>query len=125
MSIKDEIDIIMSVNINTKKYLNSLILQHKKDLIDFIYVDEINNIIGKTSLFIRYISTKGKLGYGGILYKVIKEHYIFYLLLVNKDKKVWKISFNDNFIFYKTIETITDSDNKRQFFMNFLDKYDN
>lgn len=124
MSIKDEIDIIMNVNVDTNKYLNSLIQKNKKDLIDFIYVDNINTIIGKHSIFIRYISTKGRLFYGGILYKVIKENDIFYLLLVNKNKTVWKISFNDNFIFYKTINTISDNENKRNAFLSFLEKYD-
>jgi len=120
--INKEIDIIMNLQINTKTYLNNLIKKFKKELDGFSYVSSINEIIGMKKIYIRYISVKGQLGYGGFYSKVIKKNDQFYILLINSNKKIWEVSFNDNFIFYKMINT--NNDDKREFFNSFLKKYD-
>ena len=117
----DEIDIINKIKINTNSYLNKLKEKYKKDLIDFNYAKTINEIIQSKKIFIRYISVKGKLEYGGFYYKVIEEDKKFYILLINKYKKVWKISFDDNFIFYKNI--LNENDNKREVFKDLLKRF--
>jgi hypothetical protein len=117
----DEIIMINKLKINTNDYLNKLKEKYKKDLVDFNYAKSINEIIQSKKIFIRYISVKGKLGYGGFYYKVIEENNKFYILLINKYKKVWKISFDDNFIFYKNI--LDENDNKREVFKDLLKRF--
>ena len=117
-----EIDIIMNLQINTNTYLNNLIKKFKKELDGFSYASTINEIIGMKKIFIRYISVKGQLGYGGFYNKVINKNGQFYILLISSTKKIWEVSFNDNFIFYKKINT--DDDDKRELFNNLLKKYD-
>jgi len=117
-----EIDIIMNLQINTNAYLNNLIKKFKKELDGFIYASTINEIIGMKKIYIRYISIKGQFGYGGFYNKVIETDGQFYILLINSNKKIWEVSFNNNFIFYKKINT--NDDDKRNLFNNFLQKYD-
>ena len=116
-----EIDKIYKIQIDTNKYLNKLTEKYKNELNGFNYAITINDIIQNKKIFIRYISTKGKLEYGGFYYKVIEEYNKFYILLVNKYKNIWSISFDDHFIFYKNI--LDDNDNKREMFKDLLDKY--
>ena len=121
MSKLDEVNIIMNLEINTNDYLEKLKKKYKKELNNFIYINHINDIIQIKNAYIRYISIKGKIGYGGIYYKVEKENNIFFILLINQNKKIWKISFNDNFIFYKLIEN--NNNQKRTYFTELLDKF--
>jgi hypothetical protein len=121
MSKLDEVNIIMDLEINTNKYLAKLIKKYKNELNGFIYLPDINYIIQQKKIFIRYISVKGLLGFGGFYNKVIKKNNKFYILLVNQNKQFWEISFDDNFIFYKNIEN--NNDQKRNFFTDLLKKY--
>lgn len=121
MSKLDEINIIMNLDINTNNYLAKLVKKYKKDLFGFIYAENINEIIQFKNVFIRYITIKGQLGYGGFYYKVIEENKKYYILLINQNKKIWKVSFDDNFIFYKNIEN--NNDQKRNFFNDLLSKF--
>jgi hypothetical protein len=116
-----EIDKIYNVQIDTNKYLNKLTEKYKNELDGFNYAPTINDIIQNKKIFIRYISTKGKLGYGGIYYKVVEEGNKFYILLINKYKNIWSISFDENFIFYKKI--LDENDSKKEIFKNLIDKY--
>jgi hypothetical protein len=116
-----EIDKIYNIQIDTNKYLNKLLEKYKNELDGFKYAPSINDIIQNKKIFIRYISTKGKLCYGGIYYKVDEKNNKFYILLVNKYKNIWSISFDENFIFFKNISD--DNDNKRDLFKSLLDKY--
>jgi hypothetical protein len=121
MSKLDEVNIIMNLEINTNNYLEKLKKKYKNELNDFTYVNHINDIIILKDAFIRYISVKGQIGYGGFYYKVIKENNNFFILLINQNKKIWKVSFNDNFIFYKFIEN--NNDQKRMYFTDLLNKF--
>lgn len=117
----DEINEIYNIQIDSNKYLNKLIEKYKNQLDNFIYAQSVNDIIQHKNIFIRYISIKGKLGYGGIYYKVVKKNNKFYILLINKYKKCWSISFDENYIFYKI--NLDNNNNKREIFKNLLDKY--
>ena len=121
MSKLDEVNIIMNLEINTNMYLTKLIKKYKNDLNGFTYLHNINDVIQHKKIFIRYISVKGLLGFGGFYNKVIEKNGKFYILLVNQHKHVWEISFDDNFIFYKNIEN--NNDQKRIFFTDLLKKY--
>jgi len=116
-----EINKIYNIQIDTNKYLDKLIEKYKNELDGFIYAPIINDIIQNKKIFIRYISTKDKLEYGGIYYKVVEKDNKFYILLINKYKNIWSISFDENFIFYKNI--LDDNGNKREMFKDLLDKY--
>jgi hypothetical protein len=121
MSKLDEVNIIMNLEINTNKYLAKLIKKYKNELNGFTYIPNINDVIQQKKIFIRYISVKGLLGFGGFYNKVIEKNGKYYILLVNTNKQVWEISFDDNFIFYKNIEN--NNDQKRSFFTDLLKKY--
>lgn len=117
----NEIDIIYSIKIDTNNFLNKLIEKYKNELDGFTYAQTINEIIQNKKIYIRYISVKGKLEYGGIYYKVIKKDKKFYIFLINKYKNIWSILFDENFIFYTNI--LDTNDNKREIFKKLLDKY--
>lgn len=117
----DEINEIYKININTEKYLKKIKKQYENELKNFIYAEHINDVIQQKNIFIKYISVKGKYYNGGIYYKVINKNNKFYILLINKCKKIWEVSFDDNFIFYSKI--LNDNDNKRKMFKELLDKF--
>lgn len=119
--ILDEINEIYKININTEKYFKKIKKKYENELINFEYAKNINDIIQLKKIFIRYINVKGKLYYGGIYYKTINKNNKFYILLINKYKKIWEVAFDDNFIFYKKI--LNENDNKREFFKNILEKF--
>ncbi len=123
MSKLDEVNIIMNLEINTNKFLAKLVKKYKNELNGFTYLPTINDVIQLKKIFIRYISIKGVLGYGGFYSKVIERNGKFFIILVNQNKQSWDISFDDNFIFYKNIEN--NNDQKRNFFTNLLNKYQN
>lgn len=117
----DEINEIYKININTEKYLKKIKKKYENELKNFIYAENINDIIQHKNIFIKYISVKGKYYNGGIYYKVIKKNNKFYILLINKYKKVWEILFDDNFIFYSKL--LNNNDIKREMFKELLDKF--
>jgi len=117
-----EIEAIYNININLQNKLNTIIKKYKKELSGFNYISEINELIQLKNIFIRYVSINDKLEYGGIYYKVEKINNEFYILLINKYKKIWSIKFNDNYIFYKNI--INTNESKRNLFEELLKKYD-
>jgi hypothetical protein len=119
----EEINLIYTIEIDTNKFLNNLIKKYKIELENFEYATEINEIIQLKNIYIRYISIKGKLNYGGFYYKVIKKNKKFYILLINKYKKIWEVSFDDNFIFY--LKILNTNETKRDMFTNFIKKYSN
>lgn len=121
MSKLDEVNIIMNLEINNNKFLAKLVKKYKNELNGFTYLATINEVIQLKKVFIRYISVKGQLGYGGFYNKVVERNGKFFILLVSQNKKVWEISFDDNFIFYKDIENTNDQ--KRSFLTSLLDKY--
>ncbi len=119
MSKKKEIEEILNQSIDINKQLNILKNKYKNEIEGFIYLDNITDIINKKKIFIRYISISEKLEWGGFLYKIEKINNIYYLFLINKNKKIWKIDFNKNYIFYK--EIMHANDNIRNIFMKFLE----
>lgn len=81
------------------KYRNEL----KKKLKNYRYIDEIDEL--HIGTYIRWIKVKDtendlKLTNGGILLDVLFENNI-YLQLKNNLNKIFKINFNENFIFQK------------------------
>ncbi len=121
MSKLDEVNIIMDLEINSNNFLTKLVKKYKNELNGFIYISEINDIIQLKKVFIRYISVKGLLYYGGFYNKVIEKNGKYFILLINQHRKIWEVSFDDNFIFYKNIEN--NNDQKRSFFTDLLNKY--
>jgi hypothetical protein len=116
----DEINAIFDLQIDNEIYLQKIINKYKKYLEGFIYAQNITDLYEKINLFIRYISINGKIGWGGFLYKIENNE----IWLINKNKKIWKINFNTNYVFY--IKIIKNNNDKtRDIFIKFLSDIDN
>lgn len=120
--INEIIDILNSpVDIKTQLYI--LKKKYKDQLTDFIYCDDINQIYEIKNIYIRYIGINGIIGWGGFLFKIDKNNKNSIIYLINKNKKVWKIYFNTNYIFYKIIIK-SKNENMKTMFLDFLNTYD-
>ena len=87
--------------------------KYSKELEDYEFVynsDEFYQL--KIGGYIRYFNLNNELKWGGILLKVFKQEDRNLMVLV---------SFDKNYIFYKTHKTA--SDINRKLFISFLDKY--
>ena len=97
---------------------------YKIELKNFIYIDDKNIIINFKNKYIKYIGFNNILNNGGIFYKTEYINNILYIYLINKNKKIWKINFDQNYIFY--IDKInSNNDLKRNVFDIFIKKYEN
>ena len=89
-----------------------------KELEKYIFVDNINEI--KLGGYIRYVNSCEELKWGGILKKIIIENDKHYLLLANKYNNLTRVSFEYNYIFYRSI--VTRADKLREIFVSYLDE---
>jgi hypothetical protein len=95
--------------------------KYKEELEDYMYIkneNEYNNL--KKGGYIRYIDFNENLRWGGILLKKYDFNSINMMLLCNSSAKTFKISFENNYIFYK--KHTTQSDKTRKLFLSYLDK---
>ena len=71
--------------------------------------------------YIRYINLNNKLKWGGILLKVFKQEDRNLMVIGNSSFKRLIVSFDKNYVFYKSHKTA--SDINRKVFISFLEKY--
>jgi hypothetical protein len=76
-----------------------MIVNYALDLQGFKELVRLKRLKRKEVLFIKYINVNGKLGYGGYFVSFDNET----ITLMNNYDKLFKISIDDNFIFYKRI----------------------
>jgi hypothetical protein len=114
--VRDILKKKVEVNINEK--IKEFKKKYQEELDGFTYIDDKIIISTLKNKFIRYIGFNGLLNYGGFLYKV--ENGLIYL--INKDRRIWKINIDQNFIFYKDIIK-TNNDLRRNAFDIFLKNY--
>ena len=96
--------------------------KYSKELEDYEFVynsDEFYQL--KIGGYIRYFNLNNELKWGGILLKVFKQEDRNLMVLGNSEFKRMIVSFDKNYIFYKTHKTA--SDINRKLFISFLDKY--
>ena len=111
----NELSNILNYKPNTNKRINKIVSKYKKELEGFIYLNNISEIENnKEKLYIKYVGINNKFGYGGFLYKFDKDN----IILISQYKKVWNISINNNFIFYRRAST--ENDKIRDEFEQFL-----
>lgn len=99
--------------------------QYSEQLEDYEYVQnlfEFNNL--KLGGYIRYITFNNKFRWGGIL---LKKHYDKktnrnLMIVANKNYKRNIVSFDNNYIFYKSHRTL--NDNYRKLFISYLKEND-
>ena len=100
---------------NTNKRLSKIYFNYQNELENFAYLSDISELENnKEKLYIKYVGVNNKFGYGGFLYKF--DNY--YITLISQYKKVWRISINDNFIFYRRVTN--ENDKMREQFESFL-----
>ena len=89
------------IDLNSKiKELKKL---YKDELKGFKYVDDPNIFLQIKNKYIRYIGFNNKINYGGFFLKAVYKGNTVYIYLINKDKKVWYIDFNRNYVFINDI----------------------
>ena len=109
--------------IDMNKKITKWRLKYEKELEDyeFVYnVDEFYQL--KMGGYIRYFNLNDELRWGGILLKKVKNNEINLMILANSDFKRFTVSFDRNYVFYKSHKT--QSDKNRKIFLTYLNKYD-
>lgn len=117
----NEIDNILKKPATNNK-LQDIIKKYKEELKNFIYIENEIEAISLKDAYIRYVGINGLLNNGGIYYKCIKENGHLFILLINKNKKPWKVKFDENYIFY-TKRIRNNNSLQRDIFMQFLEKF--
>jgi hypothetical protein len=103
------------ININIKPIIDNYFNIYNEELKDFTYIDNSDIFFIKKKIYVRYISFNNKINYGGFFVKAEKTSKDVIIYLINKDKKIWSINFNNNFIFINDILSL------RKIFENFLE----
>lgn len=96
--------------------------KYKKELEDYEFVynsDEFYQL--KIGGYVRYFNLNNKLKWGGILLKVFKQEDRNLMVIGNSSFKRLVVSFDKNYVFYKSHKTT--SDINRKLFISFLEKY--
>jgi len=101
---------------NINKIINKIKKKYKQ-LENFNYVDNVDFFKTAKRKYLYYVDFNYNLYYGGIFYKIEERDDDTFIFLV-KNKKVWSISFNNNFIFETSI--LTENQKMRKEFEEFL-----
>jgi hypothetical protein len=104
------------------KKINKWKKKYSKELEDYEFIfnsDEFYQL--KIGGYIRYFNLNNELKWGGILLKVFKQEDRNLMVLGNSEFKRMVVSFDKNYVFYKTHKTANDIN--RKLFISFLDKY--
>ena len=124
---KDIVNIINSIKTQKQwedeknDYIDKMYKKYSKELEDYNVITN-NKQYDNMELggYVRYIDGDDELKWGGILLKKYKKNDFNYMILANSKMQRINISYNRNTCFYKKHKTA--SDNRRQFFMSYLDK---
>jgi len=124
---KDIVNIINSIKTQKQwedeknDYINKMYKIYSKELEDYNGITN-NKQYDNMELggYVRYIDGDDELKWGGILLKKYKKNDFNYMILANSNMQRINVSYNRNTCFYKKHKTA--SDNRRQFFMSYLDK---
>ena len=104
------------------KKINKLIKKYSSELEDYVFIKDLNSYKNvKLGGYVRYFNLDNKFRWGGILIKKYKSNDLNLMILKNSNNKTNIISFEKNFIFYKTHTTLADKNKK--IFLSYLDKY--
>ena len=98
--------------------LNKLINKYSNEFEDYDYVTNISDI--KCGGYIRYFNLDFEFRWGGILISIKKSNDFNILILKNLNGKIFKISLEKNYIFFK--KHMTQSDKMKKLFLSYLDK---
>ena len=107
---------------NRSKKIEEFKKKYKNELEDYKFVKDnydFNNI--EKGGYIRYFNLNEEMKWGGILIKKIKSNDMDLMVLCNSGCNRFVVSFQKNFIFYKSHQTA--SDKTRKLFLSALDKY--
>ena len=95
-----------------------LSLPSLKDLKGFKYVVDPQLFFGMKNKYVKYVGFNNKLYFGGFFLKAESKGDSIFIYMINKDKKVWSIDFNRNYIFVN--DKITEDDKIRDIFEQYL-----
>lgn len=110
---------------NLNKKLKKFRKKYNKELEDYEFIKTIDEFYQlKLGGYIRYFNLNDEFRWGGILLRVYydKKKDRNLMVLTNKRYKRYVVSFDNNYIFYRKHRT--QSDNYRNLFLSFLDKYE-
>jgi hypothetical protein len=105
-------------NIDLDSKIKELKHIYKKDLKGFKYVVDPQLFFEMKNKYVKYVGFNNKLYFGGFLFKAEKINDSIYIYMINKDKKVWSIDFNKNYVFVN--DKITEDDKIRDIFEQYL-----
>lgn len=92
-----------NIEINNDSKIKKFKKIYMKELEDFEYIDNPSYFQDNKKKYIRYIGFNNKINYGGFFLKAVYKGNTVYIYLINKDKKVWYIDFNRNYVFINDI----------------------
>jgi hypothetical protein len=105
-----------------KNKVNEFKNKYKDELEDYTFIKDIEeyNKIQKGG-YVRYFNLNEEIKWGGILIKKIQNNDMDLMVLCNSGCNRFVVSFQKNYIFYKSHQTA--SDKTRKLFMSALEKY--
>jgi hypothetical protein len=119
--LKEVNDILNTqTNIFIKNIIDEL-YNNFNDLKNFTYIENEEQILTLKNCIIRYVTFGKKLYYGGFFLKFEKINNDMFIYLINKERKVWKINFNNYYVFFANKHN--KNDNKRQLFESIINNY--
>ena len=114
----DEIKVF--INNNKKDTFHDLLLQYQNELSDYDYIENLSDFsVLQLKGSLRYINKYSKeLRFGGLLISIYEKYGNYFAMVKKPSGKIYNISFNNNFIFYKKSSEDTFRDSLKYFISN-------
>lgn len=90
-------------NINLDSKIRELKHTYKSELKGFKYVTDPDVFLNIKRKYVRYVGFNNQVYYGGFLVKTEKKNNTIFIYLINTNKKIWSIDFNNYYIFINDI----------------------
>jgi hypothetical protein len=102
---------------------NIIIQLYKKysELENFTYIENEEHVLTLKNCVIRYVSFSKKLYYGGFFLKFEKINNNLFIYLINKERQIWKINFNNYYVFFANKHN--KNENMRKIFDNIINNF--
>jgi hypothetical protein len=106
------------VNIDVESKISYLKKKFKEALKDFTYISDYKFFLKNKKFYVRYVGFNDIINYGGFFLKAEKKNNNVIIFLINKDKKVWQVDFNRNYVFINNI--LSNDEKMRKTFEEYL-----
>jgi hypothetical protein len=102
---REEVNNILNMEVTIKIDIKIKELKHtyKTELKGFKYVTDPTIFLSIKKIYVRYVGFNNQLYYGGFFVKAEQKNNTVFLYLINTNKQIWTIDFNNYYIFINDI----------------------